>query len=154
MTQAGTDVAAGSVIVTAGSGGLSSEVSVPAAIAGTVVAGVGINMTQNALRNMSSGDGKTAPNKVYERPNNATTKEQRTSVQDKPCVTCGKTEGKMYADHKEPLVKEHYEKGGIDKTKMRETDAVQPQCPTCSAKQGAEMSKYSKEQKKLKGFNN
>ena len=54
MTQAGTDVAAGSVIVTAGSGGLSSEVSVPAAIAGTVVAGVGVNMTQNALRNMAA----------------------------------------------------------------------------------------------------
>lgn len=83
----------------------------------------------------------------YKRPNNATTKAQRKSVQDKPCVDCGKKGDKMVADHKEPLVKEHYETGTIDKKRMRDVDAVQPQCPTCSAKQGAEMSKYSKEQK-------
>ena len=54
----------------------------------------------------------------------------------------------MIADHKKPLVKEHYETGTIDRNKMRDVKAVQPQCPTCSSKQGAEMSKYSKEQKK------
>ncbi|MGN6396471.1 MAG: immunity protein Imm33 domain-containing protein [Mucilaginibacter sp.] len=45
----------------------------------------------------------------------------------------------MVADHKKELVKEHYETGSIDKKRMRSKDAVQPQCPTCSAKQGAEM---------------
>ena len=84
----------------------------------------------------------------YKRPNNATTKEQRESVQGKPCVDCGQKADKMVADHKKELVKEHYETGTIDKTKMRDVNSVQPQCPTCSAKQGAEMSKYSKEQKK------
>ena len=83
----------------------------------------------------------------YKRPNNATTKAQRESVQDKPCVDCGNKSKKMIADHKTPLVKEHYETGSANKTKMRELDAVQPQCPSCSAKQGAEMSKYSKKQK-------
>ena len=58
----------------------------------------------------------------------------------------------MVADHKKPLVKEYYETGTIDKKKMRSVDAVQPQCPTCSAKQGADMSRYSKEQKKALGL--
>jgi RHS repeat-associated protein len=83
----------------------------------------------------------------YKRPNNATTDAQRKSVQGQPCVDCGKKAEKMVADHKKPLVKEYYETGKIDKTRMKEVDAVQPQCPTCSSKQGAEMSKYSKEQK-------
>ena len=82
---------------------------------------------------------------AYKRPNNATTPAQRASVQGKPCVSCGEAKSKMVADHKTPLVKEHYQTGTIDKTKMKSTDAVQPQCPTCSAKQGAEMSQYSKE---------
>ena len=74
------------------------------------------------------------------------------SVQGKPCVDCGETKPTMVADHKTPLVKEHYETGTIDKTKMNSLDAVQPQCSTCSSKQGAEMSKYSKEQKKINGL--
>ncbi len=82
----------------------------------------------------------------------ATTKEQRESVQGKPCATCGASEGKRIADHKTPLVKEHYETGKIDKEKMRSKGSVQPQCSTCSAKQGAEMSKYSKDQKKVNGY--
>ena len=84
----------------------------------------------------------------YKRPNNATTKAQRESVQGKSCVDCGEKSKKMIADHKEPLVKEHYRTGKIDKTKMKAVDSVQPQCPTCSARQGADMSKFSKEQKK------
>jgi RHS repeat-associated protein len=91
-------------------------------------------------------------NDVYKRPNNATTKEQRASVQGEACVSCGNKANKMVADHKKPLVQEHYETGTIDKNRMRSKDAVQPQCPTCSAKQGAEMSKYSKQQKKLNGL--
>lgn len=32
---------------------------------------------------------------------------------------------------------------------MMSLKAVQPQCPTCSSQQGAAMSKYSKEMKKI-----
>jgi len=83
----------------------------------------------------------------YKRPNGATTPQQRASVQGKPCVDCGAVTSKQVADHKTPLVQEHYETGTIDKTQMKSIDAVQPQCPTCSARQGAEMSRYSREQK-------
>lgn len=48
------------------------------------------------------------------------------------------------ADHKKPLVQEYYETGKINKEKMRAVNAVQPQCPTCSARQGAKMANYSK----------
>ncbi len=85
---------------------------------------------------------------IYKRPNNATTKAQRESVQGKPCVDCGNTANKMVADHKKPLVEEHYETGTINKERMRAIESVQPQCPTCSAKQGARLSKYSREQKR------
>ncbi|HFC6752990.1 TPA: polymorphic toxin-type HINT domain-containing protein [Neisseria meningitidis] len=84
----------------------------------------------------------------YKRPNNATTKAQRESVQGKPCVEYGKLAEKMIADHKKPLVVEYYETGTIDKSKMRAIESVQPQCPTCSAKQGGRLSQYSKEQKR------
>ena len=85
----------------------------------------------------------------YKRPSGATTPAQRASVQGKPCVDRGAVTPKQVADHKTPLVKEHYETGTIDTTQMRSVDAVQPQCPTCSARQGAEMSRYSREQRKL-----
>ena len=88
-------------------------------------------------------------NEIYKRPNGATTSAQRKSVQGKPCVDCGQVAPKNVADHKVPLVEEHYQTGTIDKTRMRSLDAVQPQCPTCSAKQGARMSKYSKDMKKI-----
>lgn len=84
----------------------------------------------------------------YKMPSSATTPEQRAAVQGKPCVDCGKTTSQQVADHKTPLVKEYYETGKVDKTRMREVDAVQPQCPTCSAKQGADLSRYSREKKK------
>lgn len=77
----------------------------------------------------------------------STTPAQRASVQGKPCVDCGKTTAKQVADHIKELVKEWYETGGIDKEKMRSLEAVQPRCPACSAKQGADMSRYSREQK-------
>lgn len=99
--------------------------------------------------------GKKVADKVetaYKRPSNATTKAQRESVQGKPCVDCGSTTGKRVADHKKPLVKEYYETGKIDKDKMRDVESVQPQCTTCSAKQGAEMSQFSKEMKKQHGL--
>ncbi len=79
----------------------------------------------------------------YKRPSGATTPAQRASVQGKPCVDCGAVTPTQVADHKTPLVREYYETGTIDKGRMRSLDAVQPQCPTCSARQGAEMSRYS-----------
>ena len=89
---------------------------------------------------------------AYKRPANATTAAQRASVQGKPCVTCGRTAGKMVADHKKPLVEEYYETGTIDEGRMRTADAVQPQCPTCSARQGAEKRQYSIEKRKEHGL--
>ena len=83
---------------------------------------------------------------AYKRPSYSVTSAQRASVQGGACVTCGAT-GRMVADHKTPLVKEYYETGGIDKAKMRSISAVQPQCPHCSAQQGAAMSQYSKGKK-------
>lgn len=88
----------------------------------------------------------------YKRPSGATTQAQRQSVQNKPCVDCGATATRQVADHKTPLVKEYYQTGTIDKIKMRKLEAVQPQCPTCSAKQGADMSRFSRQQKKDLGL--
>jgi hypothetical protein len=88
-------------------------------------------------------------NDIYSRPNNATTKAQRASVQGETCVDCGGTSEPMVANHKTPLVEEHYKTGTIDIESMRSTEAVNAQCTTCSAKQGAEMSKYSKDMKKI-----
>ena len=65
-----------------------------------------------------------------------------------PPVDCGQTTDKMVANHKTPLVKEYYQTGKIDTNQMRSVDSVNSQCSTCSAKQGAEMSKYSKTMKK------
>lgn len=86
---------------------------------------------------------------IYKRPSNATTPLQRKSVQDQACVDCGSVGQQNVADHKYPLVKEHYETGRIDKKRMRSLDAVQPQCPTCSSKQGAQMSAYSRKMKNI-----
>lgn len=88
----------------------------------------------------------------YKRPSGATTQAQRQSVQNKPCVDCGNTANRQVADHKKPLVQEYYETGAINRTKMRSLDSVQPQCPTCSARQGAEMSRYSRQKKEELGL--
>jgi RHS repeat-associated protein len=122
--------------------------------------GATILATDGAIKGVSKVTGKTtvttnapaeAPvtNEIYSRPNNATTPAQRASVQGETCVDCGGTSEPMVADHKTPLVQEHYETGTINTEAMRSVDAVQPQCTTCSAKQGAEMSKYSKDMKKI-----
>lgn len=86
----------------------------------------------------------TAP---YKRPSNATTAAQRKSVQGKPCVTCGKQTSKQVANHKTALVKEYYKNGKIDEKKMRSVKAVNSQCPTCSQRQGADLSRYSRKKK-------
>ena len=73
---------------------------------------------------------------AYKRPSNATTPEQREAVQGKPCSTCGANGQKNVADHKVPLVVEHYTTGTINKQNMRSIGAVQPQCSHCSNQRG------------------
>lgn len=82
--------------------------------------------------------------KPYARPGGATTAEQRASVQGRPCVDCGATAETQVADHIDPLVKEYYRTGSIDLGRMRSLDAVQPQCPACSASQGGTLSWFSR----------
>jgi RHS repeat-associated protein len=92
------------------------------------------------------GDGELPKaNRPYQRPSGATTPQQRASVQNQPCAVCGTDDGgKRVAGHKQALVQEHYQTGTIDKKKMRALDAVRPECPTCSAREGAAMSRYSR----------
>jgi hypothetical protein len=139
---------------------------VPAAGAvavGLAVAANGILAMSAGTKELSRGSGNEGDSKgeapasepgpkadaPYKRPSGATTPDQRASVQGKPCVDCGKVTAKQVADHKTPLVQEHYKTGTIDKTQMRSLDAVQAQCPTCSARQGAAMSRYSQQQRAL-----
>ena len=83
----------------------------------------------------------------YKRPSGATTQAQRDSVQGQPCVKCGDVPDRNVAGHKKALVEEYYETGTIDQQRMRSLDAVRPECPTCSAREGAEMSRYSRKMK-------
>ena len=110
----------------------------------------GIKLTGRLVGKVTKG----APNitKAYKRPSGATTKAQRQSVQGKPCVDCGAKTSKQFADHKDPLVKEYYQTGTIDKTRMRDVGSVQPQCPTCSSRQGAGLSRFSRQMKKERGL--
>ena len=125
-----------------------SDVISPFVLNGGVAAKSGSSSCQGAAVTKKAPD-ITTP---YKRPSGATTKAQRESVQNHPCVDCGNIANRQVADHKTPLVKEYYETGTIDKARMRSLDAVQPQCPTCSARQGAEMSRYSKQQKQDLGL--
>lgn len=97
-------------------------------------------------------DGAEAPTTPYKRPSGATTRAQRESVQGKPCVKCGEMTSKQVAGHKKALVEEYYETGAIDRDKMRSLDAIQSECPTCSAREGAAMANYSKQKKKELGL--
>lgn len=136
-------VAGGGVAVAAG-----------VAVGGAVIAAAAVVTLVAVMAKGAGGSdaqSSTPATTPYKRPSGATTPEQRASVQGKPCVDCGETAETQVADHKTPLVKEHYETGSIDTTRMRSVDAVQPQCPTCSARQGAEMSRYSREQRALLG---
>ncbi|WP_420477879.1 RHS repeat domain-containing protein [Brevundimonas sp. FT23028] len=86
----------------------------------------------------------TAP---YRRPSNATTPQQRASVQGRPCEICGVTTPRQVAGHRDPLVREHFETGSIDTQRMRSIEAVRPECPTCSAAEGGRLSHYSRQQR-------
>jgi len=88
----------------------------------------------------------------YVRPSGTPTRAQRASVQGQPCIDCGTTAPRQVADHKRPLVEEYYETGTINLDQARSLDAVQAQCPTCSARQGAHMSRYSREKREELGL--
>lgn len=67
-------------------------------------------------------------------------------------MKCGDTPDKNVAGHKKALVEEYYETGNIDQQRMRSLDAVQPECPTCSAREGADMARFSRQMKKELGL--
>lgn len=77
-------------------------------------------------------------------PPSAWTAAQRASVQGLPCVDCGAITSSQVADHITPLVQEWYETGQINTEFMHSLEAVQPQCPACSALQGGQLSWYSR----------
>lgn len=86
----------------------------------------------------------------YSRPSGSTTAQQRAAQQGKSCVDCGSSQGVMRADHIDPLVQEHYlNPDGIDATKMRSLDAVQPQCAACSNQQGGALRSWSMTMRKI-----
>jgi hypothetical protein len=104
----------------------------------------------------SVGDVGTAARPVitrpYVRPRGTPTAAQRASVQGQPCVDCGVTMSRQVADHITPLVREYYETGVINLQRAKSLESVQPQCPTCSARQGAAMSRYSIEKREEYGL--
>jgi hypothetical protein len=110
----------------------------------------------SGLTPTSPGQGANNPGpnitKPYSRPPRATIRQQRVSVQGQPCVNCGVVHPRMYANHIEPLVQEYYRTGTIDTARMRSLNAVNAQCPTCSARQGGYMANFSKYMKDLLGL--
>ena len=83
----------------------------------------------------------------------------RKAGEGKPCPTCGKlqisgTDTAPSPQHQPPLVVQYYEHGGHKMTSeegsqyAREKGIKGSQCLTCQRREGAEMSRYSKKQKK------
>jgi RHS repeat-associated protein len=104
------------------------------------------------IKNVPSDDFVPGPNVTtkYKRPSGAgPTAAQREAVQGKPCVDCGKVTAKQVADHKDPLVVQHYREGTVGTAAQSAVDAVQPHCPACSAKQGGFLSAFSRRMKEL-----
>jgi RHS repeat-associated protein len=91
-------------------------------------------------------------NVPYSRPSGATTAAQRASVQGQPCAICGESAERMVAGHKRALVVEYYKTGTVDIKAARSLEAVRPECPTCSAREGARLSVYARIQRFLLGF--
>lgn len=127
--------------------GEQAESPSPAGALDAVPGGRAVSTIRTTIKmtNKAADYAKSKASEPYKRPSNATTKAQRESVQGKPCVKCGAETSRQVAGHKEALVKEYHQTGSIDKEKMRSLDAVQSECPTCSAREGAEMSRYSRE---------
>ena len=125
--------------------------AVPGAVAQTAIGGLmvsgAVNNTQALLNTPMQAS--TVSGGPYKRPNNATTPDQRASVQGKACSTCGANGQKNVADHTNPLVEEYYRNGTIDQQRMRSPGAVRPQCQNCSNQQGGFLSGFSKAMKKL-----
>jgi len=88
----------------------------------------------------------------YARPAGATTDAQRAAVQGQPCAVCGATAERMNAGHRTPLVVEYYKTGTIDLPRARSVEAVRPECPTCSSREGHRLMVYSQYQRLLNGF--
>ena len=86
----------------------------------------------------------------------------RQTGEGKPCPTCGKTQisGTKTApspQHEPPLVKHYYEQGGhsmtnAERAKYARESINGTQCLTCQRKEGASMSRYSREQAKKHGL--
>ncbi len=88
----------------------------------------------------------------YTRPSGAgPTAAQKASVQGKPCVDCGAITPKQVADHKDPLVVQHYREGSVN-VQQRQIGAVQPHCPACSSSQGGQLGAFGKKMKKDLGL--
>jgi len=85
----------------------------------------------------------------YRRPRGAgPTAEQRRAVQGQPCIDCGDVAPTQVADHTYPLVVEYYETGTNDTEAQRDPGAVRPHCPSCSNKQGGQLSGFSRRMKR------
>lgn len=80
------------------------------------------------------------------------TADQKAAVQGKPCVECGALSKNQVADHKDPLVVQHYREGKVNVEQQRSVGAVQPHCPQCSARQGGYLSAFSRTMRELFGF--
>jgi hypothetical protein len=126
----------------------------PAALSESGAGGRGGGSGDGTSSAYGESGGSVEPNitKPYSRPSNATNRLQRTSVQGQPCVNCGVVHPRMYANHIEPLVQQYYRTGTIDTAQMRSLNAVNAQCPTCSARQGGFMANFSKFMKNLLGL--
>ena len=131
-----------------------SDYSAGRAVSDVVTIAAELVVGGSAVKGVVGGTKSAAPviTKPYARPSGTPTAAQRASVQGKPCVDCGALTPRQVADHKTPLVQEYYTTGGIDMERAKSLGSVQSQCPTCSARQGAEMSRYSKEMKREHGL--
>jgi CTP:molybdopterin cytidylyltransferase MocA len=137
--------ATGAVVAT-----VAAKIAVRKALKEAVIVGVKRNADEvveaaggAGARSAAGAADEIVVNQPYARPQGATTRAQRESVQGQSCVDCGTIADRQVADHIDPLVKEYYRTGTIDVSRMRSLEAVQPQCPTCSARQGASLRQYS-----------
>lgn len=92
----------------------------------------------------------------YKRPTGSTTKQMRAYVQEigqeTGCARCGAKVEKYYAGHKKALAEEYYETGKIDLIKMTDNNSIQPECPTCSNREGRQMQKWVENKNKELGI--